>query len=384
MARRDTGLYIIFLTTLMAVIGVSLISPAFPRIRDELGLSGGEVGLLVTVFTVPGIFFSPVVGWGADRWGRKKLLVASLVLFGISGGSIAAMRSFGAIMALRFIQGCAAAALSTISLALIADLYHGPEQERIMGYNGSVLSIGTASYPAIGGALAGISWHAPFYVFLLALPLGAYVAAMLEDESAPRGTGVCASSWRNCLTARTLLLMMVAIVTFVMLYGSYLTFFPQYLSDEYGLSAAGIGAYLSLMSLSTAIFSFSAGTIIGKLGRRWPVAMAFIFYTLSFILMGTVRAAAVIPLAVTCFGVGQGLNLPSLQVMVLDSVPKEMKASASAMYASTLRIGQSIGPVVMAACYGAGSYALVFACSAALGAVTLVGLAWWARTGSRQ
>ncbi len=379
MAQQDTRLYTIFLTTLMAVIGVSLISPAFPLIRDVLGLSSGQVGLLVTVFTIPGIFLSPLVGWGADRWGRKPLLIMSLGIFGVTGGGITLTRSFDAILVCRFFQGCAAAALSTISLALIADFYGGAEQERVMGYNGSVLSIGTASYPAIGGLLASVAWYMPFYVFFLALPLGLLVYLTLP-EPVPAPVGEAESgTWAGMANRRTLSLMGITIVTFILLYGSYLTFFPQFLSDQYGASSARIGAYLSLMSVSTAALSYYAGAIMRRMGHVRPVALAFLFYALSFFLMGFVRHAIVIYFAVICFGIGQGLNLPSLQVMVLGSVPHGMKASVSALYASTLRIGQSIGPVLLGFFYGRGSYDAVFLVSALLALFVFFTLAFAAR-----
>ena len=380
MAQRDQRLYNIYLTTLMAVIGVSLISPAFPLIRDVLGLSSGQVGLLVTVFTIPGIFLSPLIGWGADRWGRKPLLVMSLCVFGIAGGGIAVIRSFDVILVCRFFQGCAAAALSTISLALIADFYTGAEQERVMGYNGSVLSIGTASYPAIGGLLAAVAWYVPFYVFLAALPLGAYVCMTLPESRFLTAPGPAAGTWADLANRRTLSLMGIAIVTFILLYGSYLTFFPQFLSDQYGASSTRIGAYLSLMSVSTAILSYYAGAIMQRLGHARPVALAFLFYALSLLLMGFVRHTAIIPLAVICFGIGQGLNLPSLQVMVLGSVPQGMKASVSALYASTLRIGQSLGPVLLGLFFVKGSYDAVYAVSVLLALFVFAALACALRT----
>ena len=69
----------------MALLGVSSISPAFPKIVVELGLSPQDVGLLITMFTLPGVFLAPVVGVLADRVGRKRILVPSLFLFGIAG-----------------------------------------------------------------------------------------------------------------------------------------------------------------------------------------------------------------------------------------------------------------------------------------------------------
>ncbi len=99
---KDHNLHVLWGVTLMAVLGVSSVTPAFPRIVQELGVSSGQLGLLITVFTLPGIVLTPVLGVLSDRYGRKKLLVPALLLFGVAGGACALARSFELLLALRF------------------------------------------------------------------------------------------------------------------------------------------------------------------------------------------------------------------------------------------------------------------------------------------
>jgi MFS family permease len=91
---KDHNLHIVWGVTLMAVPGTSSITPAFPTIVRELGVSSGQVGLLITVFTLPGILMTPLLGVLSDRYGRKKILVPALLLFGIAGGACAFARDF--------------------------------------------------------------------------------------------------------------------------------------------------------------------------------------------------------------------------------------------------------------------------------------------------
>ena len=83
----------------MAVLGTSNITPAFPTIVRELGGSSGQVGLLITVFTLPGILMTPLLSVLSDRYGRKKILVPALLLFGIAGSAFA--RDFNVLLVLR-------------------------------------------------------------------------------------------------------------------------------------------------------------------------------------------------------------------------------------------------------------------------------------------
>ena len=77
---RDKNLQLVFLITMITIMGVNIVAPAFPSVVRELGISPQEVGLLVTIFTLPGIFLTPLYGILADRYGRKKILVPSLFI----------------------------------------------------------------------------------------------------------------------------------------------------------------------------------------------------------------------------------------------------------------------------------------------------------------
>jgi ACDE family multidrug resistance protein len=144
---KDHNLHVLFGVTLMAVLGVSSITPALPEIRDTFGVTSGQVGLLITVFTLPGVALTPVLGVLSDRHGRRKILVPALLLFGITGGLCAFARGFELLLALRLMQGMGAAALGTLNVTVIGDIFTGHERSAALGYNSSVLSVGTASFP---------------------------------------------------------------------------------------------------------------------------------------------------------------------------------------------------------------------------------------------
>jgi MFS transporter, ACDE family, multidrug resistance protein len=122
---KDHNLHVLFGVTLMAVLGVSSITPALPEIRDAFGVTSGQVGLLITVFTVPGVALTPVLGVLSDRYGRRKILVPALLLFGIAGGLCAFARGFELLLALRLLQGMGAAALGTLNVTVIGDIFTG-------------------------------------------------------------------------------------------------------------------------------------------------------------------------------------------------------------------------------------------------------------------
>jgi ACDE family multidrug resistance protein len=119
---KDYNLHIVFAVTLMAVLGTSSVTPAFPEVAQEFGITRGQVGLLITVFTLPGVLLTPVLGALSDRFGRRKILIPSLMLFGIAGGACAFAPDFDLLLAFRALQGVGAASLGAMNVTLIGDL----------------------------------------------------------------------------------------------------------------------------------------------------------------------------------------------------------------------------------------------------------------------
>jgi ACDE family multidrug resistance protein len=184
---KDHNLHVIWFVTLLAALGSSSVAPAFPGIREEFGISVGQVGLLITVFTLPGVLLTPVAGVLSDWYGRRTILVPSLLLFGVAGGACALTRDFELLLALRVLQGVGAAALGAINVTLIGDLFSGRERTAALGYNSTVLSVGTASYPAIGGALATLGWFYPFALPIAAIPIALLVFFSLVESTDTKG-----------------------------------------------------------------------------------------------------------------------------------------------------------------------------------------------------
>jgi len=352
---RDTNLQIVFGVTLMAVLGVSSITPAFPRMLRELQVSAQTVGLLITVFTLPGVFLTPVLGILADRWGRKKILVPSLMLFGVAGGACAFARDFNLLLILRFLQGIGAASLSSLNFTVIGDLYSGKERATAMGYNASVLSVGTASYPAIGGALAMLGWYYPFVLPFVAVPVGLVVLFSLnnpEPRNEQRLKSYLRDVWQGIKNRRVLGLFAASIMTFIILYGSYLTYYPILMQGSFGASPLTIGLIMSSMSLTTAFTSSQ----LGKLTRRHSQVVllkgVYLLYALALVIVPFVPSLWLLLIPTVIFGIAHGINIPSLLTLLAGSAPAEHRAAFMSLNGMVLRLGQTLGPLVTGAVFG--------------------------------
>jgi MFS transporter, ACDE family, multidrug resistance protein len=114
----NTNLQLVFGVTLMAVLGVSSITPTFPVIIEEFNISPQLIGMLITVFTLPGIVITPLLGILAVRFGRKRILIPSMLLFGMAGAACALARDYNLLLFLRFLQGIGAASRGSLNVDL--------------------------------------------------------------------------------------------------------------------------------------------------------------------------------------------------------------------------------------------------------------------------
>lgn len=335
-------------------MGVSSIAPAFPSIGRSLDVSTNQIGLLITFFTLPGIIFTPIFGILADRFNRKVILVPSLFLFGIAGTACALADSFEQLLMFRVFQGIGSAALGVLNLTLIGDLYLGNERATVMGYNGSVLSIGTALYPAIGGALAIIGWSYPFYLSLLALPVGLFALFFLRQETEKNGLEIkfYLKEVKSALFSKTVLaLFLCMFFTFIMLYGGYITFFTILLDEKFSKSSFAIGAILSGSSLVTAITSAQLGRLTARFNEQTLIKAAAVLYTLIFAMIPFVDNIWLFAIPISLFGVAQGMNIPSIMNLLTGYAPKEFRAAFLSANWMVMRLGQAIGPYVLGLVY---------------------------------
>jgi DHA1 family bicyclomycin/chloramphenicol resistance-like MFS transporter len=175
---RGPGLreFVALMAALMAsnALAIDSMLPALPQIGDALGVSEDNRRQLVITTYLFGFGIAQLVyGPLSDRYGRKWLLAGSLALYGVLGLSAAFAPSFTILLALRFLQGVAAAATRVLVVSVVRDLYSGSGMARIMSITMIVFMIVPVVAPTLGqGVLAVATWR---YVFIL---LGVYGAAL--------------------------------------------------------------------------------------------------------------------------------------------------------------------------------------------------------------
>ncbi len=338
-----------FSITLMAMLGVASVTPAFPAVARALDVSPQSVALLISAFTVPGVVLTPFLGVLADRVGRKAILVPSLLLFGVAGSACGLARTFDVLVGLRFLQGVGGAALGALNITLIGDLFDGSRRTAAMGYNSAVLSVGTALYPAIGGALAMLAWFAPFFLPVAAIPVAAFALLTLQNpEPTPQGDlrTYLRNAVRGMRQERVVVMFVAGVVTFVLIYGAFLSFLPFVLEGRFGATSLGIGLVFAVASVATGIASFFLERLARLRGPETLVLTGFALYVATMLLMPLAPALWILLALVAVFGAANGITIPSILTIVAGSAPDEHRAIFMSVNGTLLRLGQTLGPLM--------------------------------------
>lgn len=383
--KRD--LQIIFGITLISVIGVNSIAPALPMIARDLRLSGSEVVMLITIFTLPGIFLSPVMGVLADRFGRKRVIVPSLFLFGMAGTACAFTDNFHILLALRFANGVGAASLGGLNQTVIGDMFSGPDRAAALGYNASVLNVGTMVYPAIGGALALIGWNYPFLLAALALPMAALVLRYLknpEPSAVPPIRRYLSGAINSVSDGGIMPAYLATLAAFILLYGALLAYFPFLLHARFGASSSTIGLMLAATSVTSMIGAMNLGRISRRFSYKSIITASFVMYAAAFCAILFINSIWLMIVPVMLYGFANGINIPGIQTFLSGNAPMEFRGVFMSMNSMVLRLGQTLGPIFTGIAFHSWGMEGVFYSSALFAAASFIVLAVLLKSGGMK
>ena len=333
----------------MAVLGIASVSPALPDIASEFDVADKDYGLIIAVFAIPGILLTPVFGFLSDKFGRKVVVVPALLLFGIAGFLCSIADTFSLLLSFRFLQGVGAASLGALNVALIGDIFPPESRPKIMGFNHSILSLGTGAFPIIGGLLSDISYRYVFYMPLAAIPIAIYIAFFLDVniKTTRSQFGLYFKSFTSVLKDKNLVvLLLVSVSLFIILMGPFLTYVPFVAKERFALEPSSIGIVLASMSLSTSITAYFLGKILKKFKHKLLLQLGLLGYGLALGLIPFYSDWYMLFVSTAIFGVAHSFVLPNSQSMIIKFSTEDNRALLMSFNRMISQVGQALGPVL--------------------------------------
>ena len=347
---RSPTVRVVFAATALAPLGVPLVSPALPVVRDAFGLTDAGASLLVSVYFLTGIVLSPFLGLLADSAGRKRVLVPSLAVFSLAGGAIAFAPDFRVVLAVRLVQGTAAAGIFVTTVTLIGDAFEGVRRNAVLGVNTSVLAAGAAVYPLLGGYLATVSWNAPFLAYLLGLPVAVFAWVALEETAGDGRRGGFAhlrEAGRSLVRRDAVVPYATAFLSEVLLFGVVITALPFLLYD-FGISTVVVGSVLTVAEAVSAVVAAGNGRLARRFSDGRIIALGYACYGVGPLTAWAGASFPAVVVGAAVLGAGVGLTMPSVDALLSDLAATEHRAEALSIRNSVTFLGRAVGPFLFA------------------------------------
>ncbi|RWA24921.1 MFS transporter [Pseudomonas veronii] len=263
------GLVSLCLSMLLAALGTSIANVGLPSLAQAFNASFHATQWVVLTYLLAITAVIVNAGRLGDRLGRRRLLIAGLLLFALAGGLCGVASGLRWLIAARSLQGLGAAIMMAMTLAMVGDTVPQARIARVMGLLGTMSAVGTAMGPGVGGLLLSVwGWRA---LFLVGMPLGLLAAALawcylpVDQPPAPLvgGGGV----WRllQSTSLRTGLAMSALVSAVIM---ATFVVGPFYLSRGLGLDPAGMGLAMAVGPGVAALTGIPAGRLSERFGSH--------------------------------------------------------------------------------------------------------------------
>jgi EmrB/QacA subfamily drug resistance transporter len=208
MERKWWTLLVVCVATFMLLLDITVVNTALPDIQEDLNSSFTDLQWVVDAYALTLAAFTLSAGSLADRLGRRRVFVTGLAIFTLASLACALAPSATALNIARAVQGVGGAVMFAVSLALIAQEFHGREMGTATGLYGATIGGAVAIGPLVGGALT--EWLGWEYIFFLNVPIGIaaiYLALrQVRETRDPNARGV---DWPGTITFSGALLCLV-------------------------------------------------------------------------------------------------------------------------------------------------------------------------------
>ena len=325
--EKARALGIVYATSVALMMGVNFIQPALPALTLAFHVTDAELSWVMTVFTAPAIFLSPIFGVMADRYGRRLLLAFGMMAFGLFGAAMALAPNYTWLLVFRALQGVGFSAVIPLTIVLIGDLLEGDKEIGGQGFKVFLDRIGYLVFPPLGGLLATIAWFWPFVFYLLTIPVGVAALAWMPEtkgKSSQRTMTYLGDMLRLTRHPRLVIAFSAGFLRFFLDYG-FLTYFPLFLVRAHGISMATAGLLYVFFSVGAMMTSSQAGRIAAGRDKANILFLAFVISGASVLAVPFVGNVWLIGGALFFYGLANGVISPMQKSLLTQNAPAELR-----------------------------------------------------------
>ncbi len=341
-------LSIIFLTIFVNLVGFGIIIPLLPFYAQTFGASPVVIGLLFASFSLSQLIASPILGDLSDRWGRRPVLIFSLVGTVVSFVMMAMATSLTMLFAARIVDGLSGGNIAT-ARAYIADVTTEENRAKSFGLLGAAFGLGFIVGPALGAAFSRISYTAPIWAAAAITVVATALAYFWLPETVHRAEAGGRSRWGALagLWSRAHLRVLFTVdFVYWTAFAVYQTTFALFGARRFGFDAAHTGYLLSAFGfLGVAVQGGLVGPVVRAFGERATLAAGLLFAAIGW---GGSAWTGSVPVFVAMLvpgAIGIGLCNATLSALISKSAGPDEQGRVQGAAGALESLGRTIGPV---------------------------------------
>ena len=383
------------LSMLLASLGTSIANVGLPSLAQAFDASFHAVQWVVLAYLLAITAVIVSAGRLGDHLGRRRLLLAGLLLFTVACGLCGVAPALEWLIAARILQGLGAAVMMSMALGMVGDTVAKERTGRVMGLLGTMSAVGTAMGPSLGGVLLSLwGWRA---IFLVGVPLGSVAVALayhylpVDRPRAPASTGPGVWSSLQAPALRAGLAMSALVAAVIM---ATFVVGPFYLSRGLGLDPEWMGLAMALGPCVAAFTGVPAGRLTDRFGSQRMTLAGLGLLACGALLLSLASGLVAYLASLVILTTGYSLFQAANNTAVMSDVDGSRRGTVSGLLNLSRNLGLIFGASVLGAVFAWASpdvtralpqsvaFGLHATFSVALGLILLASVMAWRRFGA--
>ncbi|MEQ5326259.1 Tet(H)/Tet(J) family tetracycline efflux MFS transporter [Proteus sp. fly-1008] len=361
----NKSIIIILLITALDAIGIGLIMPVLPTLLNEFVSENSlatHYGVLLALYATMQVIFSPILGRLSDKYGRKPILLFSLLGAAFDYLLMAFSTTLWMLYIGRIIAGITGAT-GAVCASAMSDVTPAKNRTRYFGFLGGAFGVGLIIGPMLGGLLGEITTHTPFIFAAISHSILLILALLFFYETQKRETRVtntCTQISSNSITGfikKSLYFWLVAYFIIQLIGQIPATIWVLFTQHRFDWNTTSVGMSLAVLGI---LHIFFQAVVAGKLAQKWgeknTIMISMSIDMMGCLLLAWIGQVWVILPALICLAAG-GMGQPALQGYLSKSVDNNAQGKLQGTLVSLTNITGIIGPLLFAFIY---SYSIAY------------------------
>lgn len=353
MLKTNRNLLIIALIALVNMLGYGIIIPILYAYSKKYGLSDFQNGLLFAIFSICQFISTPIIGRMSDKYGRRPLLLVSIIGTAISFFIMAFAPSAIFLFIARALDGLTAGNIP-VAFAVISDTTKPEERPRAFGLIGSAFNFGFIFGPAIAAFTVGFGVAIPFIIAGVITMIAAILTALYLPETNQHMGEVKGGKlfdfkmlWKTLFDPNIGVTFLISLVFFLAFSCAIIYGFQPFTMNVLHITASTNAVLFTMFGVIGLVSqTFFVERISKKLGMKKAFANSMLFTIVSFMIMFFSHSLAVFVVASVILAIFNSVVQTLIPTILSQEADEKSQGSVMGLNASYQSIGMIIGPLL--------------------------------------